>query len=336
MLEHVEEADYVRGAPHPALAPFVEGYSGYREFSPVPLRRRQPPSGGCTLILSLGPPIRLFGPAGPTVPASFLAGMHDATVITEFVGPQHGVQVDLTPLGAFALLGRPMSDLTNLIPHLDEVDVPELAMLPERLADIPGWPQRFALIDEVLLRRLDASRARPDPEVSWAWNRLVRTRGRASVQELADGTGWSRRHLLTRFRQQVGLAPKPAARVLRFRTAARMLVPPAVDGGPGVAVPRVLADVAATCGYADHAHLVREFRALAGCTPTEYVTEFPFVQANGADPAYGRAQCQGDVAAVAVVGILAAGDLALTVGAAFGLAIMRCADHRWSGPTGVT
>lgn len=279
------DADYVEGRPHPALAAHVAGYTGYREFSAAPVRRRQAPTGTCTLILSLGPPIRLFGPAGPTASASFLAGMHDAEVITEFRGPQHGLQVDLTPLGVFALLGRPMPELTNLSPRVDELDVPALATLPERLADDACWALRFARVDATLLGLLDAGRVRPDPEVVWAWQRLVRTGGTTGVQELADGTGWSRRHLLTRFRTQVGLAPKPAARVLRFRRAAGLLVPPA---GADASRWRSLSDIAATCGYADHAHLVREFRALAGCTPTEYLAEwagdgFPFVQ-DAADP----------------------------------------------------
>jgi transcriptional regulator GlxA family with amidase domain len=107
--------------------------------------------------------------------------------------------------------------------------------------------------------------------VSWAWQRLVRSDGRVAVQELAEDTGWSRRHLLTRFRAQVGLAPKPAARVLRFQRASRLLVPTAVhDGHPAPPIPSIT-DVAAACGYADHAHLVREFHALAGCTPSEYL-----------------------------------------------------------------
>jgi AraC-like DNA-binding protein len=268
------DGEYSLGRPHPALAGCVVRYLGYREHSGTAVRRRQAPGASCTLILGLGPPIRLHGPAGPSVPTSFLAGMHDGPVLTEFVGHQYGLQVDLRPLGAFALLGRPMPELTNVAPQLTELDLPELAGLPARLADEPDWPRRFALLDDVLLRRLDTSAARPDPEVAWAWRRLHRSAGRVGVQELADDTGWSRRHLLTRFRTQVSLTPKITARVLRFQRAARLLVPGSVyDGTPPTAPPSI-SDVAAACGYADHAHLVREFHALAGCTPTEYLAEW--------------------------------------------------------------
>ncbi len=268
------EQEYVPGRPHRALAGLVLGYQGYREFSAAPLRRRQPPVGSCALILSLGPPIRLSGPAGPTVPASFLAGMHDAAVITEFTGAQHGVQVDLTPLGTWTLLGRSMPELTNLVPALDELAHPVLAGLPERLAAEPDWPRRFARLDAALLAALDAARRRPDPEVAWAWRELRRTAGGVGVARLAEATGWSRRHLLTRFTAQVGLGPKTAARVLRFRRAARLFVPEAADGGPVAPVRRSIAEVAADCGYADQAHLAREFRDLAGCPPSAYVAQW--------------------------------------------------------------
>jgi AraC-like DNA-binding protein len=264
-------SEYVLRRAHPALTGHVLRYLGYREYSATPVRRRQAPVGSCTLILNLGPPIRLHGPAGPSVPTSFLAGMHDGVVHTEYTGHQFGVQVDLSPLGVFALLGRPMPELSNVAPALTELDAPELAALPARLADAPDWPRRFALLDALLLRRLETPAGRPDAEVAWAWRRLVRSHGRVGVQELAEETGWSRRHLLTRFRGQVGLAPKPTARVLRFQRAARLLVPTAVYDGSTTTAARSIAEVAAECGYADHAHLVREFHALAGCTPSEYL-----------------------------------------------------------------
>ncbi len=269
--------EYVAGRPHPALAGLVLRYGGYREYGAVPVRRRQAPTGACTLILSFAPLLRLHGPAGPVVGGSFLAGMHDGAVVTEFSGAQHGLQVDLSPLGAHALLGLPVAELTNRCPGVDALGGPGLAALPARLAEDPGWPDRFARVDATLLGLLDAGRTRPDPEVAWAWGRLVAADGLVPVAELAAGTGWSRRHLLTRFTAQVGLAPKVAARVLRFRRAAALLVPTRADGAPPLPAPtRIaptrIADVAATCGYADHAHLVREFRSLAGCTPSDYVT----------------------------------------------------------------
>lgn len=275
---------YVPGRPHPALAGLVVGYSGYREFSGEPLRRRQAPTGSCAMILGLGPPLRLHGPAGPVAATSFLAGLHESAVVTEFVGEQHGMQVNLTPLGVFTLLGRPTSGLTNLTPELDELEVPPLRGLAERLRHDPDWPSRFARIDATLLALLDAARVRPDPEVAWAWGRLVRTSGAVGVADLAAGTGWSRRHLLTRFRNQVGLAPKAAGRVLRFQRAAERLVPTLAAGGPDARVAGTIADVAADCGYADHAHLDREFRALAGCTPTEYLAGWVPIRSSPGPP----------------------------------------------------
>lgn len=270
------DAEFVSGRPHPALAPLVVRYTGYREHSAVALRRRQAPSAACTLILSLEPVLRLHGPAGPVVQRSFLAGMHDAQVLTEFTGHQAGVQVDLTPLGTHLLLGRPLSALTNLTPALHELDAPPLQALPDRLAADGGWAARFARVDATLLDMARASRTRPDREVAWAWRELRRTHGGSGVEELADAVGWSRRRLLRRFTAQVGLGPKTAARVLRFRRAADLL------GAGGCTV----AEVAAATGHADHSHLVREFRSLAGCTPTQYLAERadPFVQAPSAGP----------------------------------------------------
>ena len=262
--------------PHRVLAGVVRRYQAYDEVAaPEPLRRREAPHGACTLILSWADPLEMAGPGGHARSAAFLAGMHDEAVVTAFAGHQQGIQVDLTPLGVLRLLDRPTATLTNRIAPLDALDEPALAALPERLAHLPDWSRRHALVDATLAALLDRSRTAPDPEVTHAWTRLTRARGRVAVSTLADETGWSRRHLLTRFRDQVGLAPTTAGRVLRFREAARLLV----AGAPTVA------DVAATCGFADHSHLVREFRDLAGVTPTRYVQEwrtgFPDVQ----DPA---------------------------------------------------
>ncbi|MBC3192649.1 AraC family transcriptional regulator [Pseudonocardia sp. C8] len=272
------DAEYVPARPPAALRRHVLRYLGYRERSDTPVRRRQPPAAGVALILGFHP-LTLAGPAvGSGTVAAFVGGLSDTWVLTEFTGPQAGVQVDLTPLGMFTLLGG-RTVPGGAIPALDDLDDPELAALPDRLAAAPGWAERFALVTGLLAGRLlDVRARRPAPEVAHAWNRLAATRGRASIAGLAAETGWSRRHLQARFHAQIGLAPRTAGRVLRFAAASRLVG----------ASTTPLADVAAGCGYADQAHLTREFRALAGTTPSAYraewagwAAEFPSVQ----DPA---------------------------------------------------
>ena len=253
------------GRPHPGLAGVVAGpYCGYVEDADEPFRRREVATGNVTMIVSFGEPIDLVemshSTSGGRRMASFVAGLHDGYAITEHHGNQHGVQIDLTPLGAARVLGVP-EEVANECVALDDLLGRFAGELADRLASTPDWAGRFALLDRVLLDRA-ADGPEPDPAVVWAWGQLERSHGQVSVGVLADEIGWSRRHFGTRFRAQVGLAPKPTGRVLRFRRAVALL-----RSGPI----RSIADLAAACGYADHSHLVREFHSLGGCTPSQLV-----------------------------------------------------------------
>jgi AraC-like DNA-binding protein len=251
--------------PHPALSGIVAGtYCGYAERADTRFRRREVANAHVTLIFSFGEPLDVVEMPGTATDGrrltSFVAGLHDGYAITEYQGHQHGLQVGLTPFGAARVLGAP-HEMAGECVSLDDLLGPFADELTDRLASAPGWAARFELIDRVLAERA-AEGPEPDRAVVWAWNQLERSHGDVPVRVLAEEIGWSRRHFASRFRSQVGLAPKPAGRVLRFRRAADLL-----QAGPV----RSIADLAAACGYADHSHLVREFRTLAGCTPSEFV-----------------------------------------------------------------
>jgi AraC-like DNA-binding protein len=254
-----------RGA-HPGLDGLLGRMCGYEERSPDVLCRREAPGGTVTVIIGLGDAIEIKEMSQSPTPqpgrlTSFVAGFHEGYALVESQH-QHGIQLDLTPLGAYRLFGLPMSEIANSIVTFDELRAPAMAELTERLAGTPDWTERFALIDRLLLRWADEG-PEPDTAVTWAWDQLARTDGRAPVGLLAEEIGWSRRHFASRFRHQVGLAPKPTARVLRFKRAAALLV----GARPGTTI----TDVAMASGYADHSHMTREFQSLAGCTPSAYL-----------------------------------------------------------------
>ncbi|MFI1190241.1 helix-turn-helix domain-containing protein [Streptomyces californicus] len=165
------------------------------------------------------------------------------------------LQIRLPPPLAVAVLGA-TADLGGAVVPLADVWGRDAERTEARLRAAGTWDERFAIAADTLGRRLEARR-RPDPEVVAAWELILADRGRVGVDSLADEVGWSRKRLWSRFRSQLGLAPKHAARLVRFDHAARLL-----------AAGRPAAAVAASTGYADQAHLHREVKAFTGMTPT--------------------------------------------------------------------
>jgi AraC-like DNA-binding protein len=128
-------------------------------------------------------------------------------------------------------------------------------------------------LDEALVRRLDAARP-ASPDVAWAWRQLIEGGGRPAVGELCEALGCSRKHLLRRFNEQIGVGPKTYARVLRFQRAVHMLGHR--DGAhwiderePGAGRGMSWGEIALECGYFDQAHMNRDFRQFAGASPGE-------------------------------------------------------------------
>jgi AraC-like DNA-binding protein len=151
--------------------------------------------------------------------------------------------------------------------------------LRSRLSDAPSWSERFVAVCDALValrRSRDVELAAGiRPELRWAWEQLSRAPHGVSVAGLADEVGWSRRHLGAQFRAEFGVTPRETLRIARFQRARQRLQQP---GRPA------LATVAADTGYADQAHLTREWRRLAGSTPTAWLRdeEFPSVHDQGA------------------------------------------------------
>jgi AraC-like DNA-binding protein len=253
-------------AIHPALAPYVASVTAYDVDLGAPGVHRGLPGTTLTFVLPVGEPLDVGWRERPESRSrrwSTLSGLHAHPAEIHHDGHQLGVQLALTTAGARALLGLPAAALAGTLVELADV-APLLGDLPERLHACPP-DQRERVVEDALLRQLARDDAHePRAEVGRALARL--TRG-ATVQDVADDVGYSRRHLATLVRRECGLTPQEVRRVGRFERSRAVLgrIP--------------LAEAAQRCGYADQAHLTREWVALAGCAPTTWLREeFPFLQ----------------------------------------------------------
>jgi AraC-like DNA-binding protein len=169
-------------------------------------------------------------------------------------GVGHCLQLRLEPAVATAVLGA-SAELSGALVCLDDIWGRDAGRAEERLRAAVSWDERFAIAVDLLRARMDA-RPPVDPEVGHTWRRTLAGRGRVRVEELADEIGWSRKRLWSRFRAQLGITPKRAARLVRFDHAVHLLA----AGHP-------VADAATESGYVDQSHLHREVREFAGLTP---------------------------------------------------------------------
>jgi AraC-like DNA-binding protein len=261
-----------RVRPSARLAPSVARCVGYRYEGFAPGTHRGLPSRHLTVILGLDTPTRTLVGAD-RAPAAFMAlvgGLHTLPVTIAHDGDLAGIQLGLTPEGARSLFGLPAGAIGGAVLSLDDLIGPRAGELVERLAEATTWRARFAVVEDVLSRGIGRLPG-PAPELAYAWRRLAETNGTVRIADLAREVGWSRRHLGERFAAEYGLRPKEAARVMRFERSKQLLQRP---GRPP------LADVAATCGYYDQAHLARDWNDLAGCPASAWLAdeELPFVQ----------------------------------------------------------
>jgi AraC-like DNA-binding protein len=251
--------------PTERLAPFVRRFNAYAERDTGFARRRELPSCLATLVFNLGQDLRVEHPPGTATTyragAAFYSGLSGAYAVTETDRSQEGAQVMLTPLGARRLLGFPLDEVGDRL--IDPCDLFGAAArdIAERLAEANSPARRLAILEQEMSRLIVLSRDSLPRELFWALRRLEATHGRIGVNDLAGEIGCSRKHLTVRFRREFGMPPKLFARVARFDHAVRLFRRGHVASW---------AQLASDCGYADQAHLTRDFCEFAGNPPAAF------------------------------------------------------------------
>lgn len=252
--------------PSARLAPYVARLNVYRERDTAFTRRSEPPSGMATLVFNLGEelrvehPVRTFNVYGAG--GAFYTGISSTFAITETDRAQEGAQAMLTALGARLLVDFPLAEIGDRLVDPAELFGAAARATIGRLIEANSEEARLAILEAAMAARVAGARRPPPADLAFAARRLQASGGRLSVAALAEEIGCSRKHLTVRFAREFGVAPKLLGRVLRFDRALRRTRSGAVMS---------LAALADSCGYADQAHLTRDFKEFAGAPPAAFM-----------------------------------------------------------------
>jgi AraC-like DNA-binding protein len=234
----------------------------YRETVPEgrEVLERVLPDGAVRLVFNLGEAPSAGEGAGQSVEA---IGASTAPAMVRLRGRIEGLCVTLRPGAAAALLGMPAGEIGGTAVHLDALWRGEGADLLERIAGARDDAARVAMLGAALQRRLPGSEASSRvPAVMHAAQCIAASGGRLPLREVAAALDIGERRLQQLFHEHVGLSPRAWRRLTRLHACLRAL---RLQQAPA------WAELALEGGFYDQSHLVNEFRALCGITPTEFL-----------------------------------------------------------------
>ena len=262
--------------PAPPLGDFVDNFLFFDDYVSPNFKECILPSGTIEMVFNLrDDELRIYDPLQPErfrrYSGALVSGAYTGFFVIDTVQEASIIGVHFKPGGAFPFLGVPAGELADLHVNLQDLWGPPAKELRERLCAATTPEERFRLLEEALTVRLFHLSER-HPAVTFALDMFGRADvGLLRVRDIANRVGLSQRRLIEVFTAQVGMTPKLFGRVQRFQQVRALVHHTDEPDWPQLAV---------DCGYFDQSHLIRDFRAFSGLSPTAYFRQQRSIRVN--------------------------------------------------------
>ncbi len=223
------------------------------------VRRRLCPRNTPEILINLGDPVYAEGVEGKFT-RCVMQGSKAEPVDVVHSPRRHFLSIRFRPNGFYKLWGIPQRKFTNSYYQGGEL-LKGLEELRSRLLECGSREGRFALIREWVRGEMASADLEPAPLLSDVLISELRRQPALSVRELTRRTGYTRKHLGARFKEEAGMTVKRYQGIQRFYRMMRDLE--SEERPPW-------ARLACRHGYYDQSHFIREFKRYTGLTPTEY------------------------------------------------------------------
>ncbi len=245
--------------PSPILAPYVKHYWLLKTVGTEPTIAGTVPTGMMSLVFHRGN--RLLSVHDNTLhPRAFLSGQEKTFANLEYTGQINMLSVVFHPAGARMFFNLPLHKIYNLRLTAGDMEDKELLELENALTSTENDYLCILLIEQFLIKRLTRLAEHNMKRIETTI-RLINS-GQTDIARLADAACLSTKQFNRVFSEHIGSNPKEFSRIVRFQRALHILeVKPQTS----------LTALACECGYFDQSHMIKDFKALSGYTPGEYL-----------------------------------------------------------------
>lgn len=244
--------------PSPLLSQYVKHYWILNTNSSDAIQTT--PSGCVHLVFHRGDNLHFL--SGKTQPKNFIRGQFSNYNTLLSGGHIDMIAVIFHPLGLTPFASFPLSEIYNRYVDIESFEIEDLTNLQKKISNEENALLCVKLIEDFLISKVynfnhyNYSRL-------FHGVQLIQEQVGINVSTLANKVCLGYRHFKREFQKYVGIEPKEYLRVIRFqKTLYTLQNNPNIDMG----------ELAYLCGFYDNSHLVKDFKSMTGCSPTEYLS----------------------------------------------------------------
>lgn len=256
---------FLRHIPLFPLGLFVENFIYYRDFHPAHNVDRFLPDGNVHLVIDLTENPKYIYDNETLKPIqlcrrSWFSGIRSEAITIPSGKESEMMIVNFQKGKAYPFIGHPLYEVTDHVIDGYQALGKGIDDIRDQLQETVSIISKFNLLEHYLLQ-VFKDKMVLNPCVDYATNQILQNPNQLSIERVMFKTGYSQKHMIKLFKDQVGLTPKSFMNVIRFQKTIEEI-------GSGKAIK--WSELAAECGYYDQAHFIHDFKHFSGFTPAQY------------------------------------------------------------------
>lgn len=247
------------------LNQFIESFIYYKDYSPVHKVDRFLPDGNVNVVIDLTEYPKFIYDNLTLKEIQSCKNVWFAGIRNNYITIPSGRDSEMFIINfhkgkAYPFVEMPLNELTDYVVDGELVMTSEILHMREVLLSLALVKQKFIFAENQLLK-LFGHRLIVNPFVEYAVNQILQSPEQISIQRLSDKIGFSQKHFIKIFKENVGITPKSFLKIIRFQKAIKEIERSRKVNWTSVAL---------ESGYYDQAHFINEFKHFSGFTPLEF------------------------------------------------------------------
>lgn len=251
--------------PYP-LNQFIESFIYYRDYNPVHSVDRFLPDGNVNIVIDLTDyPKYIYDNETlkeiQTCRNIWFSGMRNTYITIPSGKDSEMFIINFHKGKAYPFVQMPLYELTDSVVDGDLVLTPEIMDMRSMLLETPFIHRKFQVAERFLIKKF-RNKLMVNPFIEFAVNKILASPNQLSIEQISAKVGYSQKHLIKLFKDNVGVAPKGFLKIIRFQKAIQEIETAKKIEWTGIAF---------ESGYYDQAHFINDFRSFSGFTPNQYL-----------------------------------------------------------------